>query len=442
MRPLIVPGRTTLLAATALCPLLLAAMLDPWLGAAAALADLLLIGACLIEGRTLRLAPVTVAAATPWPRLEREKAAQLGFHLHNPGRHPVRVTLRFEWPPELGVEPGAHRITTRLGPGESVLAEVPCIPARRGPLRIPPPQVETAGHLGLAQIRFTGIALPETCVRPNLTQVAAFDQLRHRQSLAQMGIHRVRRIGEGREFEQLREYMPDDEFRQIDWKATARRGEPVTALHQAEKAQDLVICLDCGRMMGAPLARGSVLDAAVDAAVMLAHAARRGGDKPGLALFGAQVKRFLSPSGSAPALARMTDELGAAQAEPIFPSYTELASFLRGHQKRRAMVFIFTDLADPQLAANLAEVMPLVARRHAVVVVSLKDTLLHATAAGAPLNQAGLYQVLAAASLEDERAARVADLTRRGVSVLEAAPEKLGIEAINAYLRLKARQMG
>lgn len=441
MRPLIVPGRTTLLAAAILCPLLLAAALDPWLGALALLADALLIGACLAEGRGLCAAPVSVEAGH-WPRLERERTAELVLRLHNPGRQAVRVTLRMEWPAELGADPAAGRLRVALAPGETAEVAVACTPARRGPVRIPPPRVEAAGRLGLAQIRFTGAPLPETCVRPNLAQVAAFDQLRNRQSLAQMGIHRVRRIGEGREFEQLREYMPDDEFRQINWKATARRGEPVTALHQAEKAQDLLICLDCGRMMGAPLARGTALDAAVDAAVMLAHAARRGGDKPGLALFGAQVKRFLAPSGSAPALSRMADELGGAQSEPVFPSYTELVSFLRGHQKRRAMLFIFTDLSDPQLAANLAEVMPLVARRHAVVVVSLKDSLLHAAAAGAPMGRAGLYQVLAAAGLEAERAARVADLQRRGVSVLEAAPEKLGIGAINKYLELKARGRG
>lgn len=441
MRPLIIPGRTTLLAAAALCPLLLAAMLDPWLGAVAVLADLLLLAACVIEGRTLRARPVTVAAST-WPRLEREKPAMLAFCLHNPGTHGVRVTLRFDWPAALGVDPEARKVRLTLGPGEAMEVAVPCTPLKRGPVSVPPPRVEIAGHLGLACIRFTVGDLPALSVRPNLSKVAAFDQLRHRQSLAQMGIHRVRRIGEGREFEQLREYMPDDEFRLINWKATARRGEPVTTVYQIEKAQDLVICLDCGRMMGAPLARGTMLDAAVDACIMLAHAARRSGDKPGLALFGAQVKRYLAPSGSAPGLSRLADELGAAAAEPVFPSYTELTSFLRGHQKRRAMVFIFTDLGDPQLATNLAEVMPLIARRHAVVVVSLKDTLLHACAAGAPQSKAGLYQVLAAASLEDERAARVADLHKRGVSVLEAAPEKLGIDAINAYLRLKARQMG
>ena len=163
----------------------------------------------------------------------------------------------------------------------------------------------------------------------------------------------------GREFDRLREYFPDDDFRDLNWKATARHRKPYTNLYQAERSRDVILCLDCGRMMGNPMGNGTALDSAIDASIMLAHVASRQGDRVGMALFSDTVHRFIKPGAGIVAVNRIIEELVDARTNSLFPSYSSLITALRAHQTRRSLIFIFTDLNDPQLADNLAQVLPL-----------------------------------------------------------------------------------
>ncbi|MAE66455.1 MAG: hypothetical protein CMJ18_19475, partial [Phycisphaeraceae bacterium] len=221
----------------------------------------------------------------------------------------------------------------------------------------------------------------------------------------------------------------------------ARRREPITNVYQTERSQEVLLCLDSGRMMGNPVGRGTALDQAIDASIVLAHVCHRSGDRVGMAVFGDTVQQFVRPASGESALRRMIDQLIEIEAEGVFPSYTALVSRIRALQKKRSLIFLFTDLNDPQLAANLAEVLPLISRRHVLVVVSLRDPLLDRIAAGAASDARSLHQVFAARELSRERAARVRELILAGVQVLEADADRLSLDVINRYLQVKARQM-
>lgn len=433
-----VPGRLPLFIACLLTVVLVAVVVEPALLYVVAAADLVVLGACLVSGARLARIPVTVQREG-WKRRQLGREADFVFRIENRGARAVVVSVRQPWPPAIEAELGKTEV--EVGPGETVRVALAATPRERGRIAMPPAEIDLRLPRGWARRRWDLDDGAVVAVYPDLARLTQYDRLRQHRALDRFGVHRVRMLGAGREFEQLREYLPDDDHRHINWKATARHRRPITNVYQAERSQDVLLCLDCSRMMGNPVGAGTALDHAIDAAIMLAHVAHRQGDRVGVVLFGEAVELFLRPQKGITAIHRIIEELVDTTHEPIFPSYGALVQALRVRQKRRSMVFLFTDLNDPQLAADLARVLPLVSRRHVVVVVSLHDPLLERIATGPAADSRGIYQVLAARQLADERDARSLDLVKHGVQVLDADVDALTMEVINRYLKIKMRQL-
>jgi uncharacterized protein (DUF58 family) len=431
------PGRTTVFVAAALAVALLGVLVVPELLAVVLVGDALLLAACLIEGRALRRTRVTVQREG-WTRAQINRPVDLVYRIENMGRRGLIVTIRQPWPASFESEAQIHEVS--VGPGETVRVAQSVVPHRRGRVRVRTGQWQVRFASDLARRRRT-LRSAHLAVYPDLRRVAEYDVLRRHRALRQFGIHRMRMVGTGRDFDQLRDYQPDDDYRDIDWMATARRREPITAVYQAERSQDVMLCLDSGRMMGSPIGAGTALDHAVDAALVLAHVCQKAQDRVGLALFRDTVHSYIKPMRAGAGMSRIIAQLVDLAPQGVFPSYKALIAALRANQKRRAMVFLFTDLNDPQLASNLIDVLPLVSRRHVFVVVSLRDPLLDSIASGPVQERRGLYQVLAARHLADERAGRVRELIRCGVKVLEVDADRITVELINTYLVIKTRQL-
>jgi uncharacterized protein (DUF58 family) len=416
---------------------LVGAMVAPALVLLAIAADIAQVVAVLLAGRRLRNLPIHFAYE--WPRrVQMDRPAELVYRIENRGRRRVLVRLRQAWPDE--VEAAADTVETHAGPGEIVRVSLKITPRARGVIASATTELELRTGLDLVRVRRQSES-PEILAYPNLKGIADYEQLRSHHAGALAGVHQRRLLGSGREFDQLRDYVPDDDYRDVNWKATARHGRPITSMFRAERSQEIMLCLDCGRMMGNPVGKETALDRAVDAAIMLAHVANRQGDRVGLALFRDVVRRFIKPAGGLVAVNRIIEALIDARPEGVFPSYSALIEALRARQKRRCMVFLFTDLNDPQLAANLAEMLPMVSRRHVVVVVSLRDSQLERIASGPAADAAEVYRVLAARELATERDGYALSLVRSGVQVLEADADGLTLDLINRYLKIKSRQL-
>jgi uncharacterized protein (DUF58 family) len=433
-----VPGRPILFAAMLIALLLLAAVVQPEVVPVALTADALLIALVFYEGRRLRNASVHVTRED-WARVELDRKAELKYRVENRGSSTVWVCVHQPWPDTFDSE--ERQLDVRVEPGEAVIATLSVTPRRRGRVMVEPAAIDVRSGLGLARRRWTALGETALSVFPNLKGLNEYEALRRAHALTRYGIHNVRMIGAGREFDQLRDYVPDDDFGNINWKATARHRKPITNLYQAERSQDVMLCVDCGRMMGNPTGQGTALDRAVDACLMLSHVANRSGDRVGLALFRESVTRFLKPAAGAVALSRIVQELVDAHPQGVFPSYSALATAMRAQHPRRSIVFIFTDLNDPQLVANLVDVVPLMSRRHVVVVVGLYDPLLRRMSEGPASDRRELYQVIAAGELSRERQSNALKLAQAGVSVLESDATALTLEVINRYLSIKQRQM-
>jgi uncharacterized protein (DUF58 family) len=228
----------------------------------------------------------------------------------------------------------------------------------------------------------------------------------------------------------VRDYQPDDDIRQINWRATARMGRPMSNQYRLEQDRDVVLALDAGRLSTAPLAPDTtVLDVALDAACAVGLVADELGDRCGAVAFDAQLRAALRPrrAGGA-ALVRALFDLEPALVESDY----ELA-FRHVETGKRALVIVLADLLEETAARPLAEAVPVLARHHAVVVASPADPAL------AEASAAGGARARVAASVLAARARAAARVRAGGATVLEAPPERLPAACVAAYLRAKSR---
>ena len=243
-------------------------------------------------------------------------------------------------------------------------------------------------------------------------------------------------LGLGTEFESIRDYLPDDDIRQVNWSATARLGRPMSNQYRIEQDRDVICVLDCGRLMAAPLADGATrLDAAVDAATAVGLVADELGDRCGTLAFDASVRRRVTPRrrGGAALVSAVFD----LQPEPLDSDY-ELA-FRHVTSSKRALVIVFTDLIEEVAARSLVEAVPILARRHEVVVAGVIDPELDAMLRRVPAGELDVYRAAATLDVLAARERAAARVRAAGAQVLETAPALLGEACVAAYLRAKSR---
>ena len=210
-------------------------------------------------------------------------------------------------------------------------------------------------------------------VYPNLLDIRQYEIKMRREHAVQPGQKLVKIRGRGTEFESLRDYVRDDEFRSVDWKASARRGKLVSRQYQEEKSQNVLIVLDCGRIMGPMIEGLSRLDHAVNAAMMLAYAAARKGDKAGLMAFGEEILTYSPPRGGKAQtlnLLRLAYNLSDAAGDS---AYQRAIPYLSRRWTRRSLVVFFTDFVDPEASRPLISQISGLAKKHLVMCVAMAD---------------------------------------------------------------------
>ncbi|WCO68580.1 DUF58 domain-containing protein [Iamia majanohamensis] len=408
--------------------LALALLVVPWplvlVAAVAALA------ATTVDAVAAR-APLRVRRTVP-ARLARGVPAGLSVLVEGAGARRVRV--RQPRLPDLWCEPAE---------GDGGLdAEV--VAHRRGHHLLPPVVARATGPLGLARWdhRVTGPA--EVDVDPDLPAARRLASAVRQARFRDPGLRRRGAVGLGTDFDRLRDYQPDDDVRHVNWVATARRGRPTTNVYREDTERDVVALVDLGRLMAAPVrppgAADAVtrLDVAIDAAAALAAVADAVGDRCGTVAFDDEVRARVRPRRASGAA--VVRALHALEPRPV-DSDPEVAFRAVGTTKR-ALVVVLTDLVDPAAAAALLDAVPVLVRRHAVVVASCTDADLEADVAPdadgtAPDPDAARRRVVATRVLDARDRAR-AEITRRGATVVEARPERFSAAVVAAYLDAKA----
>jgi uncharacterized protein (DUF58 family) len=357
--------------------------------------------------------------------------------VRNLSRIPLRLTVKDDPPPEFNTPRREHPL--RLGPYEDGWVTYQTIPRARGDYAFGNLHVRGRTIAGLSFWQKSFPAEEHVAVYPNVAQVAQYEELARSGLLTQVGYHPYRRIGTGTNFESLREYVPDDEYRHIDWKATARRRKPITRQHEAERSQNVMIMIDAGRLMAGTAGEMSKLDYAINAALMLAYVATRRDDRVGLLAFDDEVQQFVQPGKGTAQVGRISDALYDLQPQLREPDYAVAFATLHARARKRALVICFTDLIDKDASARLLSGMASLFPRHLPLLIAIQDPDLLSAAGQTPSDEFEVYEKAIAIQSVGDRADALSAITRRGVLVLDAPPEDLTVATVNRYLEIKER---
>ena len=388
----------------------------------------------------VRLGPARGAlhvARQPIETVTLRRTAHATYAIENRASIAIRLAL-FETPVPtidfaaetlpIAVEARARRTVTR-----GFLAR------ERGPAQFDALYCWVENRIGLIRRRYRIDARDLVRVLPDLSAVERYGVLAQRSTLVDLGLRRMRGRGAGSEFESLRDYQSGDAFRNVDWKATARRGRLMVAQYDVEKSQQIIVALDCGRLMTPRIGTQRKFDYALTAALSVARIAERASDNVGLLAFAATPLVRIAPRRGAAhynALVRAAYDLQPRLDEP---DYETAFADLRGRMGKRSLVILFTDIFDPITSAAVLAALGTLVPRHLVMCVLANDGAVARALETAPTTPTQAYRAAVALSLEDERMKALATLRARGIIVVDVPASKLTVAILDAYLDVKTR---
>ncbi len=259
------------------------------------------------------------------------------------------------------------------------------------------------------------------------------------------GAHSQRQIGRGREFEKLREYTSGDGFDEVDWKATARRGRPITRVFQMERTQEVYVILDASRLTARTVSPGSpdtIFERNLNASLLLALAAEKQNDLFGLVTFSDQLHSFLRARSGKPHYGACREALYTLHPRSVTPDFDEPLTTLRLRLRRRALLVFLTELDDPALAETFLKNAMLIRRRHLVLVGMLQPGSACTLFEGLPAQDSGgVYRTLAGHLQWSRLRTFARTLEREGVHFQLLQPDTAASQLASAYLNLKRRQV-
>ncbi len=422
-------GRAALLALAGVLPVALAPSLATvalWAALVAALA-----GADLALAGSPRAVQVLREPIGPVRLGERTQAVAV---LSNPGRRRVRGPARDAWQPSAGASPSRQPVDLPAGERRRLVTGLE--PVRRGDRLVQHVTLRSVGPLGLAARQASLPAPGRVRVLPPFTSrkhlpsaLARLRELDGRTSL------RVR--GQGTEFDSLRDYVVGDDVRSIDWRATARRQQVVVRTWRPERDRRVLLVLDTSRTSAARVGDAPRLDAAMDAALLLAALATRAGDRVDLLAVDRRVRARVEGASRSELLPALVDAMAPIEPDLVEADWTAVVAEVRRRLSHRALVVLLTPLEAAAMEEGLLPVVDRLAARHLVLVASVADPQVAAMAAG----RGDAYAVYGAAAAERaalDRSAATAELHRAGVETVEGSPEDLPPRLVDRYLALKA----
>lgn len=276
-------------------------------------------------------------------------------------------------------------------------------------------------------------------VYPNVLEIRKYDLMAQKGLLFELGLRHAHLFGAGSEFERLREYNTDDEFRRINWKATARSGKPIAAEYETERSQYVVSVIDTGRLMRPSIDHLAKLDHVLNTSLLFSYVAQLKGDHIGLLTFADQVAHYLAPRRGKGQFYHMLEALYNVQIQPVESDYAHALSYLGLKVKRRSLIVVFTDLVTLDAARPLIANLTHLARRHLPICVTISDPNITRLVGQPVRTSSEVYQRAVAEMLRDERQVVLDTLNRSGVMTLDVPADRLTVSVINTYLELKGK---
>jgi len=367
------------------------------------------------------------------------QSATVRWRLRSTARRDLRVSCADELAPSL--RPAGRRFRVKVPAGGTVSVDTSIRPIRRGRFELSELTLRIDGRLGLGSRQRTVPLSTVLWVHPPFRRRDEAELAIRRARVMEQGSRTARGLGGGTEFEQLREYGPDDEFRRIDWTATARAGRTIVRTYRAERNQRVLILLDNGRTMAGRVDGVPRVEHAIDAAMMLTAVSTRLGDRCGLVAFDREVRAVVPPSQRPSQLATVTEAMFDLEPELAESDYAGAFAEALARFRRRSMLVLLTDLVDHAVEESLLPALPLITRTHLVVVGAVRDPQVASWAAGEDHDdvddETAVYRQAAAVMSDAARRRTVARLRGMGVTVIDEPSDRLPGALTDAYLELK-----
>ncbi len=393
--------------------------------------------AAFVVDRLLAPAPARFTVARELPAVVTlGQTADLTWRVRSTVGRPARVAIADDLAPSLRA--ATRRVRGVVASRGELVGTTSIRPERRGRFTPSELTVRVEGPLGLAARQATRQLPGLLRVHPRFRSRDEAELRIDRARVLEVGLRSAKGRGGGTDFDQLREYRVDDEFRRIDWAATARAGRPIVRTFRAERNQNVVVLFDNGRVMAGRVRGVPRTEYAMDAALLVTTVATRLGDRCGLLTFDRDVRGVVPPSNQRHQPGAVIDAL--YELEPVLAESDYRTAFRETlvRFRRRSLIVLLTDLVEQAVGESLLPALPVLTQSHLLLVGAIQDPQVRAWADEPAVDAAAVYRQAAAARTLRARERAAGRLRAAGATVVDVAPDRLAADLGDAYLEMKA----
>lgn len=397
----------------------------------------ILIGACIWDLLVLYTGKNRVTIARNYPE-KMSNGDENEFEIQLSSSYPIRVHARIleEFPIQLQVREQQYQLV--LHPHRVQQVNFKVRPTSRGIHQFNRLHV-LIHNLGFFERKFTLDQVHNIACYPSFIQLRKYQLLATTNRLVEMGVKRIRKIGATMEFDHIRDYVRGDDYRHLNWKATAKHKKLLVNQYQEEKSQPIYSLIDVGRVMRMPFQGLTLLDYAINASLVLSNAAMLKDDRAGMLTFSKTIANHIAAEKRNNQMLRIADTLYQIKTDFEETDFENLYAFCRKHINKRALLMIYSNFETMDALKRQLMSLKMLAKTHVVVVVVFQNTELLSLARTAGKQVLDIYNQIIAEKFIYEKGLIIQELNRHGIQTIYTAPEHLTINAINKYLEIKAR---
>lgn len=420
--------------------LLIAAFPLPILLPIAQVAVFVTVGLCLLEIFLLYVGKgKIIATRKTFEKLSNGDENPIHLHIQNLYGLPLRLRIIDELPSQ--IQNRNFTLYRTIKEQESMQITYYLRPTKRGEYNFGALNVFASTAIGLVERRFKFPLQINIPVYPAFLALRKYELLAVSNRLSEMGIKKIRRLGNNREFEQIKEYVQGDDIRTINWKATARRNNLMVNHYQDERSQNVYSIIDKGRTMKMPFEGLSLLDYAINATLVISKIAIMKDDKAGVITFGHRIDSIVSPSKDFMQMNTILETLYKQKTAYKEANFEKLYATIKHQIKQRSLVLLYTNFESLSSMKRQLKFLRKIASVHLLVVIIFYNTELDELIQQSPENLEEVYYQAIAEKLAFEKKLIIKELQKHGIQAVLTKPKELTVNTINKYLEIKARGM-
>jgi uncharacterized protein (DUF58 family) len=397
------------------------------------------VGALLLDYGLLFLAPADVSASRSCAeRFSNGEDNEVRLYWRSHYGFTVLWTVIDEVPPQFQKRDTCFHVS--LAPGQSGEVSYRLHPVRRGQYEFGQLRLYARTTLGLVQRRFTVPLSGTIKVYPSFQYLRRYELMAETSRWSGVGVRKHRRLGHSMEFEQIKGYVPGDDSRTVNWKATARTGTLMVNHYSEEKSQQIYCLIDKGRVMKMPFEGMTLLDYAINSALVLLHIALRRQDRAGLLTFAETPGTFLAADKRSAQRQAILEALYHQETRFLESNFEQVYALVRRKIPQRSLLVLFTNFETVSGLQRQLPYLRKMAAHHLLLVILFENTGLRELVNDPPKDLEGVYTQVIAEQFAYEKKQIIRQLRQCGILTLWTPPEQLTVQTLNKYLEIKAMQ--